>query len=192
VVTGANGRSGTAEVEPALVPTEQAPQAAQPAQPVTPDPQPAAPGLDEVIDGTARLLELVRRSPVTRLSLAVGSVRWEIDAGVPGAGPAAVADAVPARSAAPAAPTEPEAAHGHRVLAPLVGVFYTAPRPGAPAFVRVGDQVQVGQQLGIVEAMKMMNEIVADRPGIVREVNVANEAIVEFGEVLFTLEPIEP
>jgi acetyl-CoA carboxylase biotin carboxyl carrier protein len=184
VVTGANGRSGTAEVAPALAAAD------QPA-PAPYDPPPAGPGLNEVIDSTARLLELVRRSPVTRLSLAVGSVRWEIDAGVPGAEPA-VAGAVPDQPAAPAAPAEPEAAPGHRVLSPLVGVFYTAPRPGAPAFVRVGDQVQVGQQLAIVEAMKMMNEIVADRPGIVRELHVPNEAIVEFGEVLFTLEPIEP
>lgn len=182
MVTGVNGRSGTAEAEPAVAAAEQ-PLVVAHGQ------EPAEPGLDEVIEGTARLLELVRRSPVTRLSLAVGAVRWEIDAGVPGAAPAVVTGPVPDGSAAA---VEPEVPLGHPVLSPLVGVFYASPRPGAPAFVRVGDQVQVGQQLAIVEAMKMMNEIVADRPGIVRAVHVANEAIVEFGEPLFTLEPIQP
>jgi acetyl-CoA carboxylase biotin carboxyl carrier protein len=189
VVTGANGRSGTAEAAPA-------PAAVDPAGGAGSGPAVPAPGLDEVIEGTARLLELVRRSPVTRLSLAVGPVHWEIDAGVPGAVPAVPAVpavlAAPAAPAAPVAPVEAPAPTGHPVLSPLVGVFYACPRPGAPAFVRVGDEVREGQQLAIVEAMKMMNEIVADRPGIVREVHVANEAIVEFGETLFTLDPIQP
>lgn len=148
--------------------------------------------LDEVIEGTARLLDLVRLSPVSRLSLAVGSVRWEIETSVPTAAPVGPQThlAVPAVVAEPAGPVEPVPTPGHGVLAPLVGVFYSSARPGTPPFVRVGDRVEAGQQLAIIEAMKMMNEIVADRSGIVREVHTQNEAIVEFGERLFTLEPV--
>lgn len=151
----------------------------------------ARPDLDGVIAGTARLLELVQRSPVSRLSLAVGEIRWEIEASVPTVSTTTVqASGASAPTVTTVAVNAVEATAGHPVLAPLVGVFYSSPRPGAPPFARVGDRVAAGQQLAIVEAMKMLNEIVSDRAGIVREVHVQNEAIVEFGERLFTLEPV--
>ena len=79
-----------------------------------------------------------------------------------------------------------------RVEAPMVGVFYRAPQPGAPAFVEEGDTVAPGQTLCILEAMKLMNEIKADAAGIVRMIHVGNAEPVEFGQLLFELEPVGP
>jgi acetyl-CoA carboxylase biotin carboxyl carrier protein len=77
-----------------------------------------------------------------------------------------------------------------RVEAPMVGVFYRAPQPGAPPFVEEGDAVMPGQTLCIVEAMKLMNEIKADAAGIIRRIHVGNAEPVEFGQLLFELEPV--
>ena len=75
------------------------------------------------------------------------------------------------------------------VESPMVGTFYRAPQPGAPAFVEVGDAVSSGQTLCILEAMKLMNEVKSETGGIVRAVHVDNAQAVEFGQVLFELEP---
>jgi acetyl-CoA carboxylase biotin carboxyl carrier protein len=75
------------------------------------------------------------------------------------------------------------------VSAPLVGTFYAAPSPDADPFVRVGDEVESGQTLGIVEAMKLMNPIVADEAGVVSEVLVGDAESVEYGQVLMYLRP---
>jgi acetyl-CoA carboxylase biotin carboxyl carrier protein len=75
------------------------------------------------------------------------------------------------------------------VHAPLVGTFYAAPSPDADPFVRVGDEVEPGQTLGIVEAMKLMNPIVADEAGVVAEVLVGDAESVEYGQVLMYLRP---
>ena len=72
----------------------------------------------------------------------------------------------------------------------MVGTFYAAPAPGEPAFVQVGDEVAANQTLCIVEAMKLMNEIAADEMGTIREVCVENGDAVEYGQVMFYLEPI--
>jgi oxaloacetate decarboxylase (Na+ extruding) subunit alpha len=77
-----------------------------------------------------------------------------------------------------------------RVEAPMVGVFYRAPQPGAPPFVEEGDTVAPGQTLCILEAMKLMNEIKADSAGIVRAIHVRNAEPVEYGQLLFELEPV--
>ena len=71
----------------------------------------------------------------------------------------------------------------------MVGTFYAAPAPGEPAFVSVGDEVTAGQTLAIIEAMKLMNEIGADEMGTIREVCIEDAQAVEFGTVLFYLEP---
>ena len=71
----------------------------------------------------------------------------------------------------------------------MVGTFYAAPQPGAPAFVKVGDEVAANQTLCIVEAMKLMNEITAEEMGTVREICVKDADPVEFGTVLFYIEP---
>ena len=76
------------------------------------------------------------------------------------------------------------------VESPMVGVFYRAPEPGAPAYVEVGDTVVAGQTLCLLEAMKLFNELKADGPGIVRAIHAENAQPVEFGQVLFELEPV--
>ena len=92
----------------------------------------------------------------------------------------------------PALPAAPSADGLMRVEAPMVGVFYRAPQPGAPPFVEEGDTVAPGQTLCILEAMKLMNEIKADQAGIVRAIHVGNAEPVEFGQLLFELEPVGP
>jgi acetyl-CoA carboxylase biotin carboxyl carrier protein len=77
-----------------------------------------------------------------------------------------------------------------RVESPMVGVFYRAPQPGSPAFVEVGDVVTVGQTLCILEAMKLFNELKADVDGRVRTIHAENAQTVEFGTLLFELEPV--
>jgi oxaloacetate decarboxylase alpha subunit len=84
----------------------------------------------------------------------------------------------------------PEADGYVRVEAPMVGVFYRAPQPGAPPFVEEGDTVASGQTLCVLEAMKLMNEIKADTAGVVRRIHVGNAEPVEFGQLLFELEPV--
>ena len=77
-----------------------------------------------------------------------------------------------------------------RVEAPMVGTFYRAPQPGAPPFVQEGDTVAAGQTLCILEAMKLMNEVKAEIEGIVRKIHVRNADPVEYGQLLFELEPL--
>src|SRR5690606_9950218 len=76
---------------------------------------------------------------------------------------------------------------GHIVKAPMVGTFYASPNPDAPAFVKVGQQVKAGETLGIIEAMKMFNQIEADVDGTVRAILVSNGQPVEFDEPMFVI-----
>jgi acetyl-CoA carboxylase biotin carboxyl carrier protein len=92
-----------------------------------------------------------------------------------------------AAAAAPV-PAEPEE-NLHIVRSPIVGTFYEAPSPGAPPFIKVGDQVEVGQVLCIVEAMKLMNEIECDVAGEVVKKLVANGQPIEYGQELFSIRP---
>ena len=94
-------------------------------------------------------------------------------------------------SVAPLAVPEESAAVGrHAIIAPLVGTFYRCPEPGAKPFVEVGDLVEAGQEVGIVEAMKIMNRIVADQDGRVAEFAVADGEMVEFAQAIMYLDPI--
>jgi acetyl-CoA carboxylase biotin carboxyl carrier protein len=87
-----------------------------------------------------------------------------------------------ARSAAPAA-------HLKEIRSPMVGTFYKAPEPGAEAYIKVGNRVTAGQTVCIIEAMKIMNEIEAELTGVVREISVEDSQPVEFGQVLFRVDP---
>ncbi|KND58174.1 Biotin carboxyl carrier protein of acetyl-CoA carboxylase [Candidatus Paraburkholderia schumanniana] len=91
--------------------------------------------------------------------------------------------------AAPVAAGAPAAAvpQGHIVTSPMVGSFYRAPSPGADPFVQVGDTVKEGQTLCIIEAMKLLNEIEADKAGVVKEILVENGQAVEYGQPLFVI-----
>jgi acetyl-CoA carboxylase biotin carboxyl carrier protein len=93
-------------------------------------------------------------------------------------------------AAAPAAPAQPnEDASLHIVKSPIVGTFYESPSPGAPPFVKIGDQVENGQILCIIEAMKLMNEIEADAAGEIVKRFVQSGQPVEYGQSLFALRP---
>ncbi|MBW8829872.1 MAG: acetyl-CoA carboxylase biotin carboxyl carrier protein [Burkholderiales bacterium] len=93
-----------------------------------------------------------------------------------------------AQSAIAAAPTEPTEPAGHVVKSPMVGTFYRASSPGAKAFVEVGDEIKEGEPICIIEAMKIMNEIEADKSGKVTRILCENGQAVEFGQPLFMIE----
>ncbi|MDH4107731.1 MAG: acetyl-CoA carboxylase biotin carboxyl carrier protein [Gammaproteobacteria bacterium] len=99
--------------------------------------------------------------------------------------PAAAAPAAPAATA-PAA-REPEE-DGHMVTSPMVGTYYSAPSPGSPPYVQVGDRVNAGDTLCIIEAMKMMNQIEAEVAGVIKSIRVQNGEPVEFGQTLFVID----
>ncbi|HEY0155039.1 MAG TPA: acetyl-CoA carboxylase biotin carboxyl carrier protein [Longimicrobium sp.] len=107
--------------------------------------------------------------------------------------PAPVAAPAPAASAAPAtggaAPAAPAGGNLVDVKSPMVGTYYRSPAPEAPAYVELGTRVAKGQTLCILEAMKLMNELESDVAGIVREILVENGEPVEYGQVLFRIEP---
>jgi acetyl-CoA carboxylase biotin carboxyl carrier protein len=89
-------------------------------------------------------------------------------------------------AAAPVAPV-PAAVVGHTVKAPMVGTFYRAPNPNSPSFVEVGQTVKEGEPLCIIEAMKLLNEIEADKSGVIKEILVQNGEPVEYGQPLFVI-----
>jgi acetyl-CoA carboxylase biotin carboxyl carrier protein len=110
-------------------------------------------------------------------------------ASAPAAGPAAHAVTAPAAGGAAAELAAELEEKLHEVKSPIVGTFYESPSPGAPAFVKVGDQVEVGQVLCIVEAMKLMNEIEADVAGEVVKRIASSGQPVEYGQSLFAIRP---
>lgn len=142
-----------------------------------------------------KLIELLEESGVAEIEIHEGeeSVRISrqsqtLTAAVPAAAPAPA----PAPQSAPAPQPEESAASeevsGHQVTSPLVGTFYRAPSPNAKSFVEVGQKVSVGDTLCIIEAMKIMNQIEADKAGVVKAVLVENGEPVEFGEPLFVID----
>ncbi len=142
------------------------------------------------------LIELVESSGIGELEVQEGEERVRITRAVPApvhaqglmtASPSVAVPAAPpaVEPAAPAAPAPPE---GHLVKSPMVGTFYRAASPGAKAFVEVGDTVEVGDPLCIIEAMKLMNEIESDKAGVVKRILAENGQPVEFGQPLVVLE----
>lgn len=120
------------------------------------------------------------------ISLATAPQHYHIPVGAAPVAPGLTATA-PAMTAAeaPAAPVEKS---GYTVESPMVGTFYRASSPTAKAFVEVGQNVKVGDTLCIIEAMKMLNQIPADKAGVVKAILVENEQPVEFGQPLFIIE----
>ncbi|MCW8346259.1 MULTISPECIES: acetyl-CoA carboxylase biotin carboxyl carrier protein [Vibrio] len=144
-----------------------------------------------------KLIELVEESGISELEISEGeeSVRISRNGTAPvapiqyAAAPAPVAAPAPAvASAAPAAQEAPAAPAGHQVLSPMVGTFYGAPSPDAKPFVKVGQQVNAGDTLCIVEAMKMMNQIESDKSGVVTAILVEDGQPVEFDQALVIIE----
>ena len=149
-----------------------------------------------------KLIELLEESGLAELEITEGEESVRISRQMTGG---QVQYAMPPMPYAPAAPpagggmgagaappnqaaSAPEAT-GHKVLSPMVGTYYEAPAPGSPNFVKIGDQVQAGATLCIIEAMKMMNQIEADVAGKVVAILAKNGEPVEFGQALFIIEP---
>src|SRR5690606_20219472 len=141
------------------------------------------------------IIEALERTEITRFEYEGDDVRLVIRRGragfaatvAPVVAPAPAAVAAPVAPAAEAAP-KPEEKPGHIVRSPFVGTFYRAPSPESPPFVELGQTVQKGQVLCIVEAMKLMNEIEAEVSGRIAEIFVENGEPVEFGQPLFRIE----
>lgn len=138
------------------------------------------------------LIDLVSESNVSELEIteAEGKVRIVKSAGVVQQFVAAAPAAAPAAPAAPVAelPPPPAAVVGHQVKSPMVGTFYRASAPGAKPFIEIGAQVKEGDVLCIIEAMKILNEIEADKTGTVTRVLAENGQAVEYGQPLFVIE----
>jgi len=150
-----------------------------------------------------KLIELLEESGIAEIEIKEGEEAVRISR-LPAGGaavhtlppvaplPAAAATASPAPAPAGVAGSEGAAPKPkpseHVITAPMVGTFYASPSPGAKAFVEIGDEVKVGQVLCIIEAMKMMNQIEADKAGRVTSIMARNGDPVEFGQPLFVVE----
>ena len=145
-----------------------------------------------------KLIELLDESGIAEIEITEGEESVRISrypqgvaaAPVPIAMAAPTAAAAPAAAAplaAPAAPVEPEE-DGFEVTAPMVGTFYAASSPGAAPYVQVGDRINEGDTLCIIEAMKMMNQIEADVSGVVKSIRLQNGEPVEFGQTLIVID----
>jgi acetyl-CoA carboxylase biotin carboxyl carrier protein len=148
-----------------------------------------------------KLIELLEESGVAEIEIKEGEEQLRITRAMPAQyAPAPMyAPALPPPAAAAAAPVAQVAAAApagsvvaarageHTVPAPMVGTYYAAPSPGAKTFVEIGDEVQVGQVLCVIEAMKMMNQIESEHAGRVKAILVKNGEPVEFGQPLFII-----
>ena len=146
-----------------------------------------------------KLIDLVEESGIAEIEVTEGEEKVRITRSlaapqpVYAAAPAVAAALVPAAAAAApvaaeGAPAAPARDLSKAQTSPMVGTFYRAPGPNAPVFVEVGQSVNAGDTLCIIEAMKLMNEIEAERSGVVKEILVENGQPVEFGEPLFIIE----
>lgn len=124
-------------------------------------------------------VRIVKGGPVVQQAFAPAAVA------APVAGPAPAVSAAPAQAAPAAAPQAPA---GHTVKSPMVGTFYRASAPGAKSFVEIGSQVKEGDTVCIIEAMKILNEIEADKAGTITQILCENGQAVEYGQPLFVIE----
>jgi acetyl-CoA carboxylase biotin carboxyl carrier protein len=144
-----------------------------------------------------KLIELLEESGIAEIEINEGEESVRISRYSPSApvqpyavAPAPVAAPAPAAAAAEPAEstTDSPTISGHTVNAPMVGTFYTASAPGTPDFVKVGDSVNEGDTVCIIEAMKILNQIEADKSGVVKAILVENAQPVEFGQPLVVIE----
>jgi len=150
-----------------------------------------------------KLIDLVEESGIAELEITEGEEKVKIVKSGSGAKSADTVQASTTPATPPVVPVavehpvvpvaanQPEAPpaglEGHLVKSPMVGTFYRAPAPGAKPFVEVGDPVKVGQPICVIEAMKLMNEIEADKDGVVKAIMVENGQPVEYGEPLMMI-----
>lgn len=146
------------------------------------------------------LIDLVSESNISELEITEAEGKVRIVKGgtaaaavqyvqaLPAAAAAAPVMAAPAAGGAPAAAAAPAAPSGHVVKSPMVGTFYRSSSPGAAPFVEVGAQVKEGETICIIEAMKILNEIEADKSGTITQILGENGQAVEYGQPLFVIE----
>lgn len=138
---------------------------------------------DGVIDAVRELITMMSKGSITELDLSTGDVTIRLRSATESS--TVTKSTKIADSGMPeTSEREPE---GHVITAPMIGTYYSAPAPGEAPFVQIGDEVEAGQVIGIIEAMKIMNEIVADRSGVVAETLVENAQPVEYGSPLLRL-----
>ena len=146
-----------------------------------------------------KLIDLVEESGIAEIEVTEGEEKVRITRSMAAAPQALYAAPAPIAAApvaaapvaavpAPAAIAAPAADLGNAQKSPMVGTFYRAPSPASPAFVEVGQNVKAGDTLCIIEAMKLMNEIEAEKSGVVKAILVDNGQTVEYGEPLFIIE----
>ncbi len=143
-----------------------------------------------------KLIDLVEESVISELELTEDGEKVRISRNFTSNAPvqqyapmqySAQQFAAPAAAPAVAAAEAPAVEEGHAVKSPMVGTFYRSPSPDAKAFVEVGDTVAVGDTLCIIEAMKLLNEIEADKAGVIKKILVDNGQAIEYGEPLFII-----
>lgn len=145
--------------------------------------------IDLVSDSNVSELEITEAEGKVRIVKGgVAMVQGYAPAPVYGAAPVAAPAAAPQVSVAPAPAVAVEEPAGHTVKSPMVGTFYRSSSPGAKAFVEVGDPVKEGDTICIVEAMKILNEIEADKSGTISRIMCDNGQAVEYGQPLFIIE----
>lgn len=156
---------------------------------------------NDVVESVRDLIDMMKKGGIGELDLKSGDVKIRLRSeavalaaaapvismpAAPVGYPLQQAMVPPAADSAPSSPApQPAAANeGHVITSPMIGTYYAASAPGEPAFVNVGDEVETGQVIGIIEAMKIMNEITADKSGVVVEIMVDNAEAVEYGTPL--------
>jgi acetyl-CoA carboxylase biotin carboxyl carrier protein len=138
-----------------------------------------------------KLIEMIEESGIAELEVKEGEESIRISRYSAAPAPVAYAAPVSAPLAAPAAApavAEESAVTGHVVKSPMVGTFYRSASPGTKVFVEVGQAVQVGETLCIIEAMKILNQIESDANGVIKQILVNNAEPVEYGQPLFIIE----
>ncbi len=143
-----------------------------------------------------KLVELLEESGITEIEIKEGEESVRISRGVPAAPVSQIVvpqTSVTTAAEAPVSPNtaterEPELPSGHAIRSPMVGTFYEAPAPGQKPFAEVGDSVQTGDTLCVIEAMKMLNQIEADKAGVIKAKLVENAQPVEYGQALFIID----
>lgn len=140
------------------------------------------------LENIIKLIDTVSASNLSEFTLEEGNCKltFKADRGITYVEQAAAPVIIPSQTSQPAAQDMPSS--GNVVKSPLVGTFYNAPAVDQEAFVSVGDTVKKGQVIGIVEAMKLMNEVECEFDGVVKEILVENEQMVEYGQPLIVVQ----
>lgn len=148
------------------------------------------------VEQIGKLVEIIEQSSLTEFSYKDDDVKITMSKldhppiVSPFGGDLLAPENIPAVAATPAAPVVEEEEDGALITSPIVGTFYAAPAPDAPAFVKVGDRVKNGQTVCILEAMKLMNEIQSEFDCEIEAVLVSNEQKVEYGQPLFRVKKL--